>query len=748
MALESNITGYVRNQGDAGVVIVSEGKKENLKKFIELLNKKKPYLTKYEEFIVKWDDYKEEFNEFTIMKSSLKKVGGISYLPPDISICEDCLKDMKNSDDSRFEYAFTSCAICGPRYTTITKLPYDRPNTTMIDFPFCEDCLKEYQNPLDRRYHAQTTCCSKCGPSLSLVDKEGNPLESVNVFKETAKLIHEGKIIAIKGIGGTHLACSTTQDETIIKLRTKKGKRKYKPFAVISQSIDDVRTFAEISNKEQELLTSFRRPIILLKKRCPFPLSELISPKLNNIGVLLPYSGIHSLLLNEVKEPAIILTSANPSDIPMYIDNEEILSNLKDLADYFLIHNRVIFQRSDDSVIRITDNNPLIIRRARGYVPEPINLPFNLKDEISVGVGPLLTSTGAIAYKDRCFPTQFIGNVNTLETLDFLESAINHLSSLLDIKHFSSIGNDLHPSYLSNKLAKKYHIKNEAPIFSSQHHHAHSVALMVDNQIPLDEEIVSIVADGVGYGDDGKIWGGEIFHSTYTDYKRIGHLEEQQMLGGDKATFFPIRMFAGIYSKLISISDLSSILINEYQEGLPGGQNEIHVLLKQIEKNINIISTTSTGRILAAASSILKACFERTYEGEPAIVFEALASKGKFGAIDFKSNNIENGIIDTTHLIQELYEKYKMGVKAADLALAFHNKLGNLFASVAIEYAKENHIKKIGFSGGVAYNHFIASQIAKRVKKASLTFVQHRNLPCGDGGISTGQAIIAALKNK
>ncbi|MBY8994680.1 MAG: carbamoyltransferase HypF [Candidatus Heimdallarchaeota archaeon] len=747
-AMKLGLTGFVRNQGDAGVLIVAEGLKEILLKFVDSLKYDKPYLAKYEDFQVTWSSFQDQFAIFEIQKSSKQKVGGVSYLPPDISLCDKCLSDMENQNDYRYKYAFTSCAICGPRYTTITKLPYDRPNTTMKDFPLCESCSKEYNDPLDRRHHAQTTCCVRCGPKLSLYNKSGKKLELPNVIKEISKLISEGNIIAIKGIGGTHLACSVNNDETILKLRTRKGKRKYKPFAVISRSIADVEKYAVINSIEEELLTSYRRPIVLLDKKEPFPLSEWIAPKLYNIGVMLPYSGIHSLILDEINDPALILTSANPSEIPMYIENDEILENAGELADYFLLHNRRIFQRADDSVLRFANDNPVLIRRSRGWVPEPINLPFDLGKFSSLGVGPLLTSTGAIATTNRCFPTQFIGDVETLETLAFLESSINHMSSLLDINSYDSIGSDLHPNFLSSKLAEKIKEEHNASLYKIQHHHAHAVALMLDNHVPKEEDIVSIIADGVGYGSDGKIWGGEIFHSSYSDFKRIGHLEEQPMIGGDRATYFPIRMVIGILSKKYSENELSELLLKAHPNSLPGGENEIQIALSQLNKGINVFYSTSTGRILAAASALLKACYERTYEGEPAIILEALARKGRLGKIEFEVFEENTEIIDTTSLLHQAYELLNSGKQPADIALAIHHYLANQFSDLAINYAISNAIKKIGFTGGVAYNDIITRQIAKKVKSAKLEFLQHKSLPCGDGGISSGQAIIAAMKAK
>ncbi|MFW9923475.1 MAG: carbamoyltransferase HypF, partial [Candidatus Thorarchaeota archaeon] len=526
---------------------------------------------------------------------------------------------------------------------------------------------------------------------------------------------------------------------------TKKGKRKYKPFALLSKGINEVKSFAILKTIEETILTSFRKPIVLVQKKQPFPLSEWISPNLFNVGVMLPYSGIHSLILDHIIDPAIVLTSANPSDIPMYIDNNEILAQAKNLSDYILLHDRTIHQRADDSVLRITDGKPVLIRRSRGWTPEPIPLPFDLKKVISLGVGPLLTSTGAIALKDRCFPTQFIGDLNTLESLDFLENSITHLSNLLNVDHFEAIGYDLHPSFLANTLAQKIAKKDNAELIGMQHHHAHAVALMIDNEINLDEEIIAIIADGVGYGEDGKIWGGEIFHSNYLNYERIGHLEEQPMVGGDRATLYPIRMFAGILSKFMDVTDIAKLLSENYSDSLPS-KNEIQVLLVQLKNNLNVTYTTSTGRILASISSLLKACFERTYEGEPAIVLESLAYSGKADKIKFKIPDSNENIINTTSLIEQAYEQYKTGSNPADIALEVHKELARQFAHIAIEYAKEFDIKKIGFTGGVAYNQFITENISKIVKKEKMIFLTHKSLPCGDGAISSGQAIKAALK--
>ncbi|MEA2071093.1 MAG: carbamoyltransferase HypF, partial [Asgard group archaeon] len=748
MAHKLAITGFVRNQGDAGVLIVAEGDKTLLEKFIILLQEEKPYLAKYETFEIKWKKFQDEYASFTIKKSSHKTIGGISYIPPDISICDDCLEDIFNPHERRYNYAFTSCAICGPRFTTITSLPYDRPNTTMNDFPLCSDCLKEYTDPLNRRHHAQTTCCPKCGPKMSLFDKNGKQVLTKDIYKTVADFIKRGKIVAIKGIGGTHLACSVLNDKTILRLRTRKGDRKNKPFALISQSLTDVRKFAYINDKEEQLLTSFRRPIVLLEKKVPFPLSKWISPNLFNVGVMLPYSGIHYLLLKEINGPAIILTSANPTNLPMFINNQKILSQGEELADYFLLHNREIYQRADDSVTRITNNTPALLRRSRGWVPEPVNLPFDFNAISGIGVGSMLTNTGALIKRDRCFPTQFIGDVETIETLDFLENAIRHLQRLLGLDDFSYVVNDLHPRYLTKELAKKFVKEFQASQYQLQHHFAHAIALMAESQLPIDDEAVIIIADGVGYGGDENIWGGEIFHCTYQNYTRVGHLEEQIMIGGDKATYYPMRMAIGILSNVMSSKELFSLISKNYRESLPNEIDELHVILAQLEKKINLYNSTSTGRILAATSALLKACYERTFEGEPALILESLAHKGRKGKVTFTLPSPEKGIINTTSLIHQVLQKIQQGKKAEDIALATELALAKQFSRVAINYAKENSVTKIGFTGGVAYNEVITSEIARQVKNADLRFLQHKELPCGDGCISSGQVIYGGLKEK
>jgi hydrogenase maturation protein HypF len=744
------ITGFVRNQGDAGVLIVAEGPKKTLEKFLSDLHSKKPYIAKYEDFQTSWTSSSsvKSYNDFTIEKSSQQKVGGISYIPPDIGICQNCLNDINNPERRYYHYPFTACAICGPRFTTITDLPYDRPNTTMVKFPLCDSCLKEYEDPLNRRHHAQTTCCPNCGPQISLYNKDGKKLIIDDIFSQIAKWVENGKIIAIKGIGGTHLACSAKNDDAILKLRTIKGKRKYKPFALMAQTLEKIKSFAKITNQEAEILTSFRKPIVLLKKKNPFHLSKWISPNLHNVGVMLPYSGIHYLLLREINEPAIILTSANLTNQPMLIENQNIIEKAKIFADYFLLHNRPIYQRADDSVIRITNNTPQLIRRSRGWVPEPITLPIDLKDHVAVGFGPMLTSTGAVASKNRCFPTQFIGDVDTLETLDFLDSATQHMLHLLELKEIHSVGYDLHPTYHSRKLAMEYAQKYQAKLFPVQHHFAHAIALMIDNKVPFNEDIITIIADGVGYGADGKIWGGEIFYNSYSQYERIGHLKEQKMIGGDRATYYPLRMLISILSEKYSSSELYDILSSKYSQAVPEGIHEIQVIQKQLDQEINIAMTSSTGRILATLSTLLHACYERTYEGEPALTLESLAWYGDETKVSFDLPEPIDGVIDTTALVHQAFLQLQEGKKPADIAKAAHLEIGNQFAKVAIKSAKEYSVKKIGFTGGVAYNQFITKQLDRKISSKGLTLLQHHQLPCGDGCISTGQAFLAAIQNK
>ena len=542
-AVKKGLVGYVRNRGDAVVEIVAEGKKVDLVQFLEDLKAQKPPLAQIYNITADYKKDEEGFNQFRIIKSSGEAELSGSVIPPDVSICGECLRELRDPKNRRFSYFFITCTDCGPRYTIIKGLPYDRPNTTMKDFEMCNACANEYGDPANRRFHAQTVACPDCGPKAYLTSSSGEPIDYEDPIREAGRLLEEGKILAIKGNGGFHVAAATTKAEPVARLRRDKH-RKQKPFAIMAPDLETVRSFAEVNPCEAELLTSYRKPIILLKKRDDYSLSELVSPELHSVGVMLPYTGLHAMLFDDVEEPAFVMTSANPPSEPIVTDNNEAVTKLGSTVDYFLFHNRPIAQRCDDSVVRFHGKDPCLIRRSRGYAPEPVQLK-QVSERSVLAVGGELNVTSCTLTGNRAFISQHIGDVENLENLRFLKDYITHLTKLTNC-NVEAVACDLHPRFATTKLAQTLGKRLGCPVVRVQHHHAHAAALMAEWNV---HEIVAVTCDGFGYGVDGSAWGGEILYTDREGYKRVAHLEGQPMVGGDQATYYPLRMAAGILHK-------------------------------------------------------------------------------------------------------------------------------------------------------------------------------------------------------
>jgi hydrogenase maturation protein HypF len=726
-AVKNKLVGYVRNMGDAGVEIVVEGEEEDVKRFITSLKQKPPPLARIHDLLVKYLNDKNEFQKFSILESSTKAELSGSVIPPDVAICDECLKELRDPENKRYNYFFITCTDCGPRFTTIEKLPYDRRNTTMRVFPMCNFCLEEYEAPINRRLHAQTIACNKCGPKVYLITRDGEHVECDDPVRETGRLLEEGYIVAIKGYGGFHVASATTLSKPIAWLRSVKHRSK-KPFAIMACSLEATQSFAEVSSQEAELLTSYMRPIVLLKKSKHYHLSDLISPSLHNIGVMLPYTALHVMLFDWVKEPAFVMTSANPPNQPIVKGNEEALKRLGNVVDYFLFHNRMIAQRCDDSVIRVHNQHPSLIRRSRGYAPAPIHLKKKASKCV-LAVGAELNVTSCILLQDKAFVSQHIGDVENVETLQFLKEATEHLIRLTN-SHPEVIACDLHPRFTTTRLAKDLAKKLENPLIQVQHDHAHIAALMAENNT---DEVIGIACDGYGYGSDGEAWGGEILHCQHKGFKRLGHLQNQPLIGGDLATTYPVRMAAGI---LYEEEDVEEWLFSN-SNYLPHGQKEAEIILEQLEKQ-KFIQTTSCGRILDAVSAILEICYERTYEGEPAIKLESTATKGK--DVLRLEPILKKNVVETSSMVCEI-SRQRDRYTRADLACSAQSYLARSLAELAIQQAERLDIKQIGFSGGVANNEHITYTIRKAVEENGLQFLVHKRVPPGDGGISFGQAV-------
>lgn len=732
IAVKRNLVGSVRNLRDSSVEIIVQGDEKSIYTFLDELINSKPPLAFYEEIIR--NDVKNELNftKFSIDHSSYEQRFSSLVVPPDISICSECVKELYNTKNYRYAYPFNSCAACGPRYTIIKELPYDRQTITMSDFDMCDRCITEYRDSESRRFHAQTISCRYCGPELQLIDNKGVLLSTSDPVTLTAKLLSEGAIIAIKGIGGFHISSSALKSDSVARLRIGKHRGR-KPFAVMSKNIQTVRTFAIVDTMEESLLTSYTRPIVLLAKSDQYYLSPYISPNLHNIGAMLPYTGTHYLLLDNLADSTLVMTSANYNNEPIIKDNEIAKSKLCKIVDYFLIHNREIVTRCDDSVVKINLKRPCFIRRSRGYVPCTIPIRKSCPKHI-LALGTEFNLVFSILANNKVYMSHHIGDVQELETYLSLKENIKHLSHLLNISP-EVIVCDLHPSMHTTRLAYTMADKHKWNLMQVQHHHSHIASLIAEHGI--DDQIVGIICDGIGYGYDGGAWGGEVMICDGYRNERFGHLLEQPMVGGDLATLYPLRMVAGILYRCIEgLQDYLYSNANQF----PAGKKEVESIFEQIHTG-NLPFTTSAGRILDAVSALLGVCYNRSYDGEPSILLESIAVDGEDINI---TPQIKNETLDTTFLLDFIYSN-RNKFKTKDLAYSAHSYLARGLGEIAAVAARSKGIKTIGFSGGVACNNIITKLLDEEVRRHGGELLLHRKVPPGDGGISLGQAYIAHL---
>lgn len=739
IASELNLKGSVRNLGNI-VEIVLKGDEKEILNFKNKLTNQLPPIAKIDSIKIE-EQPNETFNDFKILKSS-DDYNGTSIIPPDISICDKCLEEIRNPKDRRYKYPFNACTDCGPRFTLIDSVPYDRIRTSMNEFPLCRECNSEYENPLDRRYHGEAICCEDCGPSMELYDSKKNKLNVENPIKEAANYLKKGKIIGIKGIGGTHIAVNS-KDEKAIKTLRKRLDRPNQAFAVMSKDLESIKKFANISKKEIATLTSNKKPIVVVKKSEDYDFPEVLSPKLHNIGVMLPYSPMHYLLFDESKDiNTYIMTSANKPGEPMMITNEEILS-LNHITDYSLVHNRNILNRCDDSVVRFRNNELSFIRRSRGYTPEPykISNKYNINDSNVLALGPELDVTFSIATNNLVYPSQHIGNTNKYKTFEFLKEAIENLEKITKVNEFDVVTCDMHPQFFTTKLAKKYSEDYDAKLIPVQHHHAHSVALANDNNV---DELIVIAADGVGYGTDGTSWGGEILYTDIKSFKRLGSLIPQKMPGGDVSTIYPARMLGSILYNQYEEEYLENLLKNNYLKFFRHGEVEIKNLFKQMKSSLNVGISTSTGRVLDSISVALNICGLRTYEGECSMKLESFAYNGDTNLKIPYNIEKQNGrkVLDTSGILKEVIELIKKGENKKEIAVAAQKAISFGLSEIAVDSANRMDINQIGATGGVFYNESISLGCKNYIEKEGYEFIQHKNSCPGDGSVSLGQAII------
>ena len=747
------LTGFVLNLGDAGVKIVVEGNDSDIKDLVDSIRNNPPSISRIDSIQIDWDSFTNSFTKFEIHKSSVvRSEKSIPVLPPDIAICNACIEDLLNPESRWYLYPFTSCAACGPRFSTITDLPYDRPNTTMVDFPLCDTCNTGYTNPINRRYHAQTTACEVCGPVYKLVDTNGNRIEDSSPIRRVAQILEQDGIVAIQGIAGTHIATKTSDSTAIEELRQRK-KRSQRPFAIMVRDVSVLKQLVYLNLIEEKLLTSWRKPIVLLQKNIKSEIisekvQDAIAPGLDTIGVMLPYAPVHHLLFQYTDEPAFVLTSANPTGVPMYIEPDVVVSELRNIVDYCLIHNRRVYQRADDSVVKFVDEDkPVFIRRARGYVPEPLHFTDSWKSVKAIGVGPEEKVTASILKAGYIYPTQHIGDINRVESLDFLSDAIEHILHLLDIDKLDGIACDLHPEFLTTEFAEQMSVDQDIPLFRVQHHHAHLASMILDHKLHPDTSIICITADGYGFGEDGNGWGGEILLGGLRDFKNVGGLKSIDYPGGDLAAIYSARSVVGILRNHVDKNELLNIVDSSFiGPDTRMTSSTLDVLIDSLNSKIGTMSSTSAGRFLDAVAMILDVCSENSYDGECPMKLEATA---KDTELEIKPQFIdvkEKLILDTSDGLMQILDLRNKGVSIRELAYAAQWYLGKSLAHIACSVAKTNQIQHVGFSGGVALNRIITKAIIEYVKQENLKPLIHVNVPPGDGGVSIGQAAVAGAK--
>ena len=632
-----------------------------------------------------------------------KQLGEGASIPADSAMCDDCLKEML-SPGRRRNYPFTTCTNCGPRFTLLKGMPYDRPLTSMDSFPLCPDCMKEFKNPVDRRFHHQTICCPNCGPGYRL-ENDKAPMNTADPIGSLAKSLDAGCIAVVKGWGGMHICCTL---DNLGKLREWYG-RKEKPFAIMARDMQSLKNYGDPTPFEEMLLTSPNRPIVLVRKK-PSDLTELASPGLDNIGMFLPYTGMHHLLFSKLNHDALVMTSANIPGEPMIVDD----SRIKELgADLYLLHDQPILNRADDTVVRAMGTNTQYIRRSRGNVP--YHLPITPKG-CAVGLGPQENLTAAVTLDGNIWPTQYIGNGEKIGVPEYLEEAVRTQIGFLNCKP-SIFAIDLHPGYSNRPLGKRLSQEFGAELIEVQHHWAHAASLMVDSGV---ESCVALTLDGTGHGDDGTAWGGEVLRADFDSYKRIAHLETIPLLGSERALYDLRRL-------KFAIDEMNGVENNSFTD------KEAFILRKLMN---NSVRTSSFGRILDALSYWLGVCEYRTYDGEPAMKLEPLLSRGKL--VEGFETDITDGCVRTAHLFHKTKEKKE------DVAYSIVYNIMEKLVQSASDEADSSGIEYIGITGGVSYNSTITNIFKELVSSTDQQYILHNEVPNGDGGVSIGQAAIAA----
>lgn len=722
-AVRLGLSGWVNND-TRGVSIEVEGDSQQLGLFTRRLREDHPPLASISAIRSQSIQTTGETG-FRILQST-SSIDKTVQIAPDTYVCEDCLRELFDPADRRFGYPFINCTNCGPRFSIIRGIPYDRPQTTMAEFPLCPGCLAEYADPSSRRFHAQPNACADCGPVLRLTDAAGSEIPG-EPLALTIELLRAGRIVAIKGLGGYHLAVDAANDAAVAELRRRKL-RDEKPFALMSFDLDQVARYAEFDAQEARLLQAVERPIVLVRRKPAHGLSSQVAPGNRYFGVMLPYTPLHYLLLKAFT--ALVMTSGNQSDEPIAFIDADAHQRLAGIADAFLAHDRKIHIRTDDSIARIMAGRALLLRRSRGYVPRGIRLPEGLPNVLALGAE--LKNAFCLTRGGHAYLSQHIGDLNNLEVLDSLESGIYHLSGLLEAAP-QLIAHDLHPDYLSSQLAAKW---PELPRVAVQHHHAHLASCLAEHG--QAGPALGVIFDGIGYGADGTSWGGEFLVGGFSGYRRLAHLDQVGMPGGDAATREPYRMaLSWLYASFGQ--DLPRLPVTRRPAA------ELRLLLQMLDKGINAPLTSSVGRLFDAVAALVGLRERVSYEGQAALELEMCAAEQEAGSYPVVLlQQTDPWRVDVRPLIRALVAELRQGVARSLISARFHNSLAALILLVCREMRDREKLDLVVLSGGVFQNRYLTERAIQLLEADGFRVLSHSLVPPNDGGIALGQAAIAA----
>jgi hydrogenase maturation protein HypF len=753
LATRLSLRGWVCNTS-AGVDIVIQGEEKKVRSFENSLSTEAPPLARIDQVSAWGEEVDGHFTNFEIRESESVE-GAFQPVSPDVALCPDCERELFDPKDRRYLYAFINCTNCGPRYTIIKDLPYDRPATTMADFPMCDACRAEYEDPTDRRFHAQPVACPDCGPFLQLRTPSDSASKVVNIdmrwsaIVKARKLLREGKIIAVKGLGGFHLACDATNESAVAELRRRKG-RAGKPFALMFADVKTISQYCFVDRTEMAVLNGHEKPIVLLDRKNKTGIASSVAPDMDTLGVMLPYTPMHHLLLNQTDPilqrepvpPVLVMTSGNFREEPIATENVDALERLAPLADAFLLHNRDIHIRCDDSVVRVdhwqnansagVQQTPVIyLRRSRAYAPYPVQLPFDLAP--SLAVGGELKNTFCLTREHYAFLSHHIGDMENVEVYESFEQGVEHLCRLFRVKP-ELIAHDLHPGYFTTKYAQEH---TELPRVPVQHHHAHLAACMAENSL-ADRKVIGLSFDGTGYGIDGKIWGGEALLASYADFERVAHLEYLPLPGGDAATRFPWRIAVGYAEALgLEIEDLPFLRTVESQA--------VDVVRKQVQKKLNTPETSSMGRLFDAVACLAGIRNEVTYEAQAAMELEIL-SKPYLTTTSPYPIELDGDNIRVLELLRHAIQDVRDQKPAGWIGARFHQTLASMAVEISQRMRATYGINEVVLSGGVWQNQVLLDLARASLAQNGFVVYTHQKTPANDGGLALGQAVVAGFK--